>query len=322
MFSHDGHVMGDAWYFTDCASDTVHMFYIAWPEEEDGSHNPFIGHAISKDLFNWERLAPVLYKGPPGSWDGLRLCTGSVIERGGKYWMAYSATSTKDSTRDTVWDQYRVQRAGMAVSDDLVTWSKLPENPTSESDSRYYEQLSSGLRKMVHWRDPYLYDEGDKVYQLICARGLEGDVTARGTVALASSTDMHSWEILPPIEHDRVTEEMECPQIYQINGLWYLVFCTLGNFLLKGYAAEFGDKIPERSNFAMVSHSPLGPFRIHGTGQIIIHSRESYFYAAQLVCLRGEWYLLATMHDQDPDRISDPIRVYADETGVHEDFSH
>ena len=319
MFSHDGHVIGDAWYFVDNSTDTVHMFYLAWPVEEDGSHNSFVGHATSKDLFSWDRLEPVLHSGPLGSWDDLRICTGSTIEWEGRYWMAYSATSTKDSTRDTVWDQYRVQRSGMAVSDNLATWFKLSDNPTSESDPRYYEHISSGLRKMAHWRDPYLYDSSERVYQLICARRLEGDVSQRGTIGLATSTDMHEWEVLPPLDHDRVVDEMECPQIYQINGLWYLVFCTLGKFFSKDYASRFENEMPERSNFAMVSNSPLGPYKIYGTGQIVMHPPESYFYASQLVVLRGKWYLLATIHDEKPDRISDPIRVYADRTGIHQE---
>ena len=69
MFTHDGHAIGDAWYFVDNPTDTVHMFYLAWPENEDGSYNSFVGHAISKDLINWDRLEPVLRSGPIGSWD-------------------------------------------------------------------------------------------------------------------------------------------------------------------------------------------------------------------------------------------------------------
>ena len=79
MFVHEGHVIADAWYFVDETTDTCHMFYISWPIEEDGSKTPFVGHAITNDLFSWERLPPVLHQGPPGSWDDLRLCTGSII---------------------------------------------------------------------------------------------------------------------------------------------------------------------------------------------------------------------------------------------------
>ena len=68
----------------------------------------------------------------------------------------------------------------------------------------------------------------------------------------------------------------------------------------------------------LVGESPFGPFQIHGTGQIVRHPPEAYFYAAQLVRLRDQWYLLATAHDEASEHISDPVAVYAYSTGVHE----
>ena len=48
----------------------------------------------------------------PGSWDDKNLATGSVIRRGGRYWMAF--------TGHKVGEPLFVQRVGMAVSDDLL----------------------------------------------------------------------------------------------------------------------------------------------------------------------------------------------------------
>ena len=95
MYTHEGHDMGDAWYFVDDMTNTVHMFYLADPL--DGGRD-FAGHAISKDLVNWERLPPAIETGPTGAWDDLRICTGSTIEWHGRYWTAYSATSLNDSS--------------------------------------------------------------------------------------------------------------------------------------------------------------------------------------------------------------------------------
>ena len=49
----------------------------------------------------------------------------------------------------------------------------------------------------------------------------------RGTAALTQSTDMRHWEGGAPLEHDRIADEMEVPQVHHIDGRWYLVFCTL-----------------------------------------------------------------------------------------------
>jgi beta-fructofuranosidase len=289
------------------------MFYLAWPLDRSG--RVFVGHAVSRDLVRWETSSPALRPGPPGSWDDLNLCTGSVIKRDGRYWLAYAATDTRSSSTE---EPFRVQRTGMAISDDLFVWHKVPENPLTQAGPPHYEGMSSGQRKMVHWRDPFLLDSGKFVYQLVCARRNDGDVATRGTAALARSTDMRQWEILAPVEHDRIAEEMEVPQVYQINGRSYLVFCTLGRFLSPSFSRRFQRAIPERSNFSMVGSSPFGPFHIHGTGQIVRHPPDAYFYAAQLVNFRQNWYLLATIIDGACSRISDPVPVYGDDSGVHE----
>jgi len=311
MYIHEGHHIGDAWYYVD--ADVVHMFFLTWPRDGSGPTSTFVGHAVSRDLVRWETLPPALRPGPSGSWDDLKLCTGSVIKHGGRYWMAYSATSSSDSSLEEPW---RVQRIGMAVSDDLAVWHKLPENPLTRAAPPHYERMSTGERQMVHWRDPFLFDSGEAVYQFVCARRRDGDRPTRGTAALARSTDMRHWEVLEPVEHDRISQEMEVPQAYEIDGRWYLIFCTLGRFLSPSFARRFQGAVPERSSFSMVGNSPFGPFHVHGTGQIVCHPPDSYFYAAQLVSLRGKWYLLATVHDDVSERISDPVSVRGEETGV------
>ncbi len=58
--------------------------------------------------------------------------------------------------------------------------------------------------------------------------------TFGGTVGVAESRDMRRWTILPPLEHDRMPEEMEVPQVYGIGGRYYLVFCTIAGHLGRG----------------------------------------------------------------------------------------
>lgn len=318
VYTHEGYHVGDAWYFVD--GDVIHMFYLTAKIKGENSSltqanmDPFVGHAVSRDLVNWEMLPPALQTGPPGSWDDLQLCTGSIIKREGRYWMAYAATSTTENTLENPW---RIQRGGMAVSNDLTTWQKVPENPVTVAGPPHYEQVSAGQREMAHWRDPFMFADGDFVYQFICARRPDGNVATRGTVAMTRSRDMVTWEILPPLEHDRVVEEMEVPQIHSINGRWYLVFCTLGRFFAPEFVRRFDGRLPERSTFAMVGDSPFGPFHIHGTGQIVEHGLDEYFTVGQLVHFAGQWHLLVTSHDDQGERISDPLPVEADDTGLH-----
>ncbi len=317
MYTLEGHHMSDAWYFVE--GDSVHMFHISTkmppqdPSQEE-HRGPFFGHAVSKDLIHWQTLPPMIQQGPSGSWDDRQLLTGSVLKRQGRYWLAYGATSSVDSPQNNT---FRIQRGGMAVSDDLITWQKIEQNPVTIAGPPHYEQVSGAQREMAHWRDPFMFVDGDFVYQYICARRPDGDIRIRGTVAVTRSRDMVNWQVLPPLEHDRVAEEMEVPQIYQINGRWYLVFATLGSFFHPDIAARFKGQLPQRSQFSMVGDSPFGPFHLHGTGQIVQHDLEERFYAGQLVQFKDRWYLLVTHHDEHGERISDPMPIVADETGVH-----
>lgn len=54
-----------------------------------------------------------------------------------------------------------------------------------------------------------------------------------------------------------------------------------------------------------------------GTGQIVRRPPEDYFHAPRLVNLRRKWLLLATIHDDAPERISGPVPVCGDEGGFH-----
>ena len=144
MFSLEGRWIGDAWYYE--ADDAVHMYFLTRPGESEAGLD--IGHAVSRDLVDWEYLGLALTRGAPGSWDDRNLATGSVIRRRGRYWMAFTGHKEGESLF--------VQRVGMAVSDDLVRWEKLPGNPTSEADPAHYEQVSTGQRTLTHWRDPFL----------------------------------------------------------------------------------------------------------------------------------------------------------------------
>ena len=53
-----------------------------------------------------------------------------------------------------------------------------------------------------------------------------------------------NWETLPPLEHDPIAEEMEVPQVYAIDGRYYLVFCTKEQWLSPPYKSRFPGHTP------------------------------------------------------------------------------
>lgn len=314
VYRQEGYDIGDAWYYAE--GDTVHLFCLLGT----GGRGD-IAHLVSRDLRNWENAGFALRRGAAGSWDDLRLATGSVIRHQGTYWMAYTGHHSGDDPM--------VQRVGMASSADLHRWTKLAENPVSEASASHYELMATGKRPKVHWRDPFLLpadaslgtDAG--VLQLITARRKDGPVSSRGTVAVTRSRDMRNWEVLPPLRHDRMAEEMEVPQVYPIGGRWYLLFCTcsgherIPDLLDPAFKSRFPGHRFRCTDYSMVGDSPLGPFRIHGTGEVFSEAPAPWCYASQLVNFKGQWFLLATLGDARGTMISDPYPIVADETGLH-----
>ena len=165
-----------------------HLFHLVLPNHD------FIAHAVSTDGINWRRVANALFIGDPGSWDDLMLWTMHVTpdpHNPGWWRMFYTGLSRRD--------QGGKQRLGMAVSKDLVHWSKCPvrwkdlrgphdpdavkairelgktdggddRNAYYDADSclpvtpdpEYYESEMDEGRHWVSFRDPFFYKAPDE----------------------------------------------------------------------------------------------------------------------------------------------------------------
>ena len=138
MYTYEGHMMHDAWYFVDDHTDIVHMFHLAEPLNGGPS---FVGHAISRDLVTWERL-PTALRPRPARFLG----------------RPPSLHRKRDRARRPVLDgllRHRLQRQHprRAVPRPTrrngrlrrrTTWTKLPENPVTEAVSPHYERMGTG----------------------------------------------------------------------------------------------------------------------------------------------------------------------------------
>ena len=148
--------------------------------------------------------------------------------------------------------------------------------------------------------------------------GARGHATTRTSLPEVSSAAAEGTGWPSPATR----EEMEAPQVYEIGGRCYLVFCTKVQWLSLSYRSRFPVHTFRDTNYPMVGESPLGPFRLHGTCEIMSAAPPSSWYAGQLVRCAGEWFLLSTVTD-DAGRtsFSDPVPVVADETGIHVDMA-
>lgn len=297
----------DSWYVWD--GDVCHAFYLCASKglgDPDRRHrNPNVGHAISTDLVNWEILPDALSPSDSPAFDSWTTWTGSCVKGDdGKWWMFYTGTAREDGGL--------IQRIGAAVSDDLMSWRKLDQNPLVSADPRFYEKLGDSDWHDEAWRDPWVckFDGDDRWHMLITARAKSGDVSERGVIGHAVSGDMTNWQVLEPLSQPgQGFGQLEVFQYAEVDGVPLIVFCCGWRELGKERQAEFGKRdatysVPVGTNLRSVDFRNARAFE------------HSLVYAGRLVQDKdGHWFLLGFVNEVDGEfvgQICDPIPVTAD----------
>ena len=296
MLRHDGYLIGDAWFWAE--EDCVHCFYLTYPKPIKPHTLWHIGHATSTDLVHWEIHPLALEGGTAGAWDE-SLATGSIARDDSHYVMAFTGHFAGET--------------GLAWSRDFFHWTKCEWNPITRPDGIRYGLEGVGHRKMRHWRDPFLFRHEGNWHQLVCAN-LQGDVTARGVVGHCVSKDLRSWETLEPLMTEAFGEEMECPQIHQRDGLYYLVFSTPQEALFSKWKERLGEQARSGS-YMMVSENLLGPYRVCRRPGLLPDSLLERPYACQIVHWQEQDFCLGTIWRLDSSFVCNPIRIRLTPTG-------
>jgi len=185
----------------------LHAFYLCIP-----SHDR-VGHLTSRDGILWEEQPFALHTGDPGDFDDDQIWTMGVFQNGQKFFMLYTGLSIRD--------RGKIQRVGLATSENLVSWQKHPANPVLTADPRYYE-AQSDARHRVDWRDPYVFCDNGTLHGVISARTNTGPKNRRGAAGHFTSKDGIHWEVQPPLCVPGNCYDFETPALARINGRFYL----------------------------------------------------------------------------------------------------
>ena len=226
-----------------------HLFHLVLPNHD------YIAHAISDNGLNWRRVENALFIGDPGGWDDLMLWTMHVTadpHNDGSWRMFYTGLSRRD--------QGRVQRVGLATSDDLYSWTKYdvnwedrrgksdPECIKSErakhssstssrivalqrdesvfplaAESPHYESKVEMPRKWISFRDPFFYHDSQRSWLLSAARVDEGPIIRRGCVGLMEEVSPNHFETRPSLFSPMLYDDIEVPNLLQIEDDYYLL---------------------------------------------------------------------------------------------------
>ncbi len=195
------------------AGGLYHLFHLVLPNHD------YIAHAVSEDGLSWERVENALFISHPGSWDDDMLWTMSVSPDPGNeggWRMFYTGLSMRD--------RGRVQRIGLARSDDLFTWEKDASGafPLQLEAAPYEHGLDEG-RHWVSFRDPYYVRVDGAGYLLAAARVDHGPIIRRGAVALFEETAPDRFEPRAPLFHPSRYDDIEVPVPVRLDGRWYLL---------------------------------------------------------------------------------------------------
>lgn len=277
-----------------------HLFFLqaprSLPDPELRHWHVSIGHAVSTDLRRWRPLPDALAPGEPGTWDDYTTWTGSVLAHDGRWWMFYTGTSRLE--------RGGVQRVGLAVSDDLLSWRRYGGRPVIEADSRWYEVDRRDWYELA-WRDPWVFPDPDGLgfHALLTARANHGDPATRGVIGHATSDDLVTWTVRPPVTEPGWFGHLEVPQLERVGDRWWLLFSTPPGPGHPGYGTHL-----------LSAQAPLGPYH-WASHQPLDTDLAGTRYGGRLVQTADGWQLLAWLQ-HGPDafvgELADPVPVRLD----------
>lgn len=262
MIALDDKYIWDSWYVRD--GDTWHAFFLQAPrslEDPELRHwNVSYGHATSTDLMNWTHLGTCFEPSTDGGWDDYTTWTGSTVKGDDGLWHLYYTGSTK--AEDGMY-----QRIGHATSTDLHNWQRVGDglilDLTGPNAVYYEDNMETSVWHDRAMRDPWVIrdPEGDGWLMFFTARtrGIE-EPNAGGNIGFATSPDGYDWTLQPPVFSGGYGQ-LEVPQVLEVEGIWYCLFCTAAEHFSKAQAMATPGG-PVTGNHYLIGETPRGPWRI------------------------------------------------------------
>ncbi|MCA9837356.1 MAG: family 43 glycosylhydrolase [Trueperaceae bacterium] len=276
----------DFWFARDGAD--YHVFYLQAPkslEHESQRHfNVSIGHAVSQDLKTWTVLADALKPSDPAldALDNYTTWTGSILKYEGLWYMFYTGSSLQEKGL--------IQRIFLATSGNLLDWQKYGP-PVIEADPRWYEKLDLTIWLDEAWRDPFVcQDETGLFHAFITARANEGPADARGVIGHATSKDLLSWQVRPPVSPGGDFAYLEVPQVSRLKGGYYLLFAVTHDKFSK---TRLERSKPETGMHYLRADKLTGPYKLMQDKFMLADTSGSLYSGKFLYDPRGNLVFMA-----------------------------
>ncbi|MDQ1137923.1 beta-fructofuranosidase [Microbacterium sp. SORGH_AS 1204] len=208
-----------------------HLFYL-----HESRRTPKVGmpwhRVITDDLVTFTETGPALASGGPDA-DDFNVYTGSVVVEDGIHHVFYTGQNPARVGSDGLPLQLVLHASS---TDGMHTWQRHPEHTFGATAG--YESAD--------WRDPFVFrDEAAGLWRmLVTARHADGPERRRGVIAQCVSRDLRTWEAAEPFWDPRRYIAHECPEVFEWNGWWYLVY------------SEFSESFTTRYRVSRSLHGP------------------------------------------------------------------
>jgi sucrose-6-phosphate hydrolase SacC (GH32 family) len=296
----------DFWIADD--GETYHLFFLyaskAVKDPDERHFRASIGHATSTNLTHWTRVPDALVRGNAPAFDETATWTGCTLQHPDGTWFLFYTGVTPSGAGN-------VQTIGFATSADLIHWDKHPGNPVLRADPAWYEKYDkhSAWHEEV-FRDPWVLPDpdGNGWHMLITARANHGPADDRGVIGHATSADLRTWTLQPPLtEPGQGFGHLEVTQVATLDGHHLLLFSCLAAQLAgwKRNSHSVGGVWVARAD------TPLGRYHLADAQPVTDHS----LYVGRLARSRSEeWAFLAFRNEPQAGafigEITDPEPVH------------
>jgi beta-fructofuranosidase len=272
----------DSWYAHD--GEKWHAYFLqadkAIGEPELRHWNVSQGHAVSKDLVSWRHLGTCFAPAAGPAWDDYTSWTGSVVRDDRGLWHLFYTGSCHA-------EDGLIQRIGHATSSDMHNWERFGDGlcldlagPVAE----FYEaDHAVGVWHDRAMRDPWVMrdPEGDGWLMFFTARVPDvAEPNDGGAIGLATSPDLRSWTLQAPV-HTGGYGQLEVPQVFQVSGTWYCLFCTSADHFSKKQAEAIPGGPVTGTHYLMAAR-PRGPWRL-APGPFLDGARPCRRYAGRIL---------------------------------------
>jgi len=275
----------DAWYMQ--RGEDIHAYHLQrkrpnTPISED--LQKCLGHAVSQDLIHWEERPDAFGPDPDNPHDDSTPWTGCALWHEDKGYLYYTMRGERENKQ--------VQRIGLAMTTDPDRWKRYPENPVIAPDPKWYATVGNPIPDTRDCRDLIVIPDPESPAWLgfYVTRKPGKELPETCVIACIRSKDLIHWEHCPPAFAPEKYATIEVPDVFELNGRWYLT-CLTGN----GYGNRgiWSDPNLTQGTMYAVADQPEGPYE-ELSDNALVAGCTSAPISCRSVVLEGERYVLYT----------------------------